>query len=689
MIDDCQEFNDACSQVMNQHAPIKTRTVTERIVSPWFGLEQKEIKQEKRRAERKWRKTDLHVHKSIYMYFKNKVTSICDKAKIMFFNNKFKCVKNCKELYQTTKALFEVNNKPTFPTTSPMSELPNLFSDFFNKKVCNIRKQLHQTSPPNQNDRVFTGVPFSFFRQVSEDEVKQIILKSPSKSCELDALPTALLKESLSDVLPSITKIINVSLSSSIVPPSFKDAIVNPLLKKLGIDQNQFNNYRPVSNLSFLSKILEKVVFSQLMEHIIKNNLRQKFQSAYRMFHSTETALLRVFNDLINALDNGNVCVLTLLDLSAAFDTIDHDILLSRLETSFGISGSVHAWFKSYLSNRTNRVKVGDNYSETTVLEFGVPQGSVLGPILFTLYTEPLADIIKVFELIYHFYADDSQLYKSIPLNNLLNEIHKIEKCIEHVQIWMHNNMLMLNGPKTEYMILGKSSSLKKIDKATCNMILGGSEIVPTESVKNLGVMFDHELNMSVQVSSLCKSMFFNIRKISMYRKYMTQEVAEKLMVSLVLSRMDYCNCLLAGMPDCLIQKLQYVQNCAARVIFQQKKHDHVSPLLKRLHWLPVKQRIIYKVAILVHKILKNDEPAYLKELLIKPGNDRTTRSTNDRTLLLIPRKKLITYGDRAFDHFGPFTWNSLPMSIRVLDNTSAFKRELKTHLFIKAYQDV
>ena len=219
-----------------------------------------------------------------------------------------------------------------------MSELPNLFSDFFNNKVCNIRKQLYQTSPPNQNDRVFTGVPFSFFRQVSEDEVKQIILKSPSKSCELDALPTSLLKESLSDVLPFITKIINVSLSSSIVPPSFKDAIVNPLLKKLDIDQNQFNNYRPVSNLSFLSKILEKVVFSQLMEHIIKNNLRQKFQSAYRMFHSTETALLRVFNDLINALDNGNVCVLTLLDLSAAFDTIDHDILLSRLETSFGIS---------------------------------------------------------------------------------------------------------------------------------------------------------------------------------------------------------------------------------------------------------------------------------------------------------------------------------------------------------------
>ena len=415
--------------------------------------------------------------------------------------------------------------------------------------------------------------------------VKDLILKSPSKSCGLDAIPTQLLKNSLSDLLPSITKIINVSLSSGIVPPSFKDAIVNPLLMKLGLDQNQFNNYRPVSNLPFLSKILEKVVLKQLMEHIIKNKLRQKFQSAYRMFHSTETALLRVFNDLINALDDGNVCVLTLLDLSAAFDTIDHDILLSRLETSFGISGSVHDWFKSYLTGRTNRVKVGDNFSKKTVLDFGVPQGSVLGPILFTLYTEPLADIIKLFEIIYHFYADDSQLYKSVPIKELLNEVRRFEECIKNVQIWMNNNMLMLNGPKTEYMILGKPSSLKKINE-NVNMILNGSTIIPTEKVKNLGVVFDHELDMNAQVNSLCKTMFFSIRKIGMYRKYMTQDVAEKLVVSLVLSRMDYCNCLLVGLPDYVLQQLQYVQNCAARMIFRKRKNDHVTCLLRSLHWL-------------------------------------------------------------------------------------------------------
>ena len=685
VVDDCLKFNDACRQVIDLHAPVKTRTVTERIPSPWFSLEQKEVKQERRRAERKWRDTGLYIHKTIFMYFKNKVTTLCDKAKVLFFNNKFKCVKNCKELYQTTKSLFNENSMPTFPTAFPMCDLPDLFSDFFNNKVSDIRKKLNQTSPPNENDRVFTGIPFSFFRQVSEDEVKDLILKSPSKSCGLDAIPTQLLKNSLSDLLPSITKIINVSLSSGIVPPSFKDAIVNPLLKKLGLDQNQFNNYRPVSNLPFLSKILEKVVLKQLMEHIIKNKLRQKFQSAYRMFHSTETALLRVFNDLINALDDGNVCVLTLLDLSAAFDTIDHDILLSRLETSFGISGSVHDWFKSYLTGRTNRVKVGDNFSKKTVLDFGVPQGSVLGPILFTLYTEPLADIIKLFEIIYHFYADDSQLYKSVPIKELLNEVRRFEECIKNVQIWMNNNMLMLNGPKTEYMILGKPSSLKKINE-NVNMILNGSTIIPTEKVKNLGVMFDHELDMNAQVNSLCKTMFFSIRKIGMYRKYMTQDVAEKLVVSLVLSRMDYCNCLLVGLPDYVLQQLQYVQNCAARMIFRKRKNDHVTCLLRSLHWLPVKYRIIYKTAMLVFKILKNKEPAYLKELLNKPPNVRINRSASDDTLLLVPRTKLVSYGDRSFAYFGPFTWNNLPLSLRNIECTSTFKRELKTYLFIKAY---
>jgi hypothetical protein len=143
---------------------------------------------------------------------------------------------------------------------------------------------------------------------------------------------------------------------------------------------------------------------------------------------------------------------------------------------------------------------------------------------------------------------------------------------------------------------------------------------------------------------------------------------------------------LLAGLPDNLIQKLQYVQNCAAKVIFNEKKYDHVTPLLKKLQWLPVRQRITNKIAMLYHKIKKNDEPRYLRELLIKPFNTRNTHSSNDSTLLLIPRTKLITYGDRSFAHFGPFIWNSIPRNIREETSTMIFKRELKTFLFDEAY---
>ena len=157
-------------------------------------------------------------------------------------------------------------------------------------------------------------------------------------------------------------------------------------------------------------------------------------------------------------------------------------------------------------------------------------------------------------------------------------------------------------------------------------------------------------------------------------------------MAFLVLSKMDYCNCLLVGLPDYLIQKLQLVQNCAAKVIFRKKKSDHVTPLLISLHWLPVKQRVKYKIAMLCHKILTTNEPAYLRELLRNNDNKRNTRSLSDITLLSIPRTKLITYGDRCFEYSGHLIWNSIPMCIRDQVSTPIFKRDLKTYLFREAY---
>ena len=191
---------------------------------------------------------------------------------------------------------------------------------------------------------------------------------------------------------------------------------------------------------------------------------------------------------------------------------------------------------------------------------------------------------------------------------------------------------------------------------------------------------------MANQVSSICQKMFFQIRNISFNRKYLPQQVIVQLMVSLVLSKLDYCNSLLSGIPDSLISRLQRAQNCAARVCMGKRKYDSAKPLLQHLHWLPVKERIKYKIALLCFKCIHNCAPTYLQELIHINVKSRNLRSSSDKNILFKPIKKLKTYGDKSFDFYGPHVWNSLPRAIRDLENINDFKRALKTHLFTQAF---
>ena len=214
-------------------------------------------------------------------------------------------------------------------------------------------------------------------------------MKAPNKCCVLDPAPTWLIKECSTQLTPLITRIVNESLRSGTVPTSFKKAIVRALLKKLGLDKEVFKNYRPVSNLQFISKLLEKVVDQRFGEHLSINQLRDIWQSAYEQNHSTETALLKVQSDIAEALDSGSMVVLLMLDLSAAFDTLDHNTLVKRFEHSFGITGKALQWVSSYLTDRTQCVAVDSATSKDCTLQHGVPQGSVLGPKMYCMYTRP------------------------------------------------------------------------------------------------------------------------------------------------------------------------------------------------------------------------------------------------------------------------------------------------------------
>ena len=524
------------------------------------------------------------------------------------------------------------------------------------------------------------------FSPVTESELKTIILKSKPTSCSLDPIPTPLFLQFLDDLLPTLTVIINSSLSSGIFPSSLKTAVVKPLLKKQSLDPNNLKNYRPVSNLSFFSKILEKVVLQQLLTYLNDYDLFSPSQSAYRPHHSTETALLKISNDILLALDSGNVSLLTLLDLSAAFDTIDHTILLNRLQYSYGISHTALSWFRSYLTERTQSVFVNNLNSSSEELLYGVPQGSVLGPVLFVLYTQPLASLIQSHSPEHQSFADDTQLELSTPPENINPAISSLELCITDIRIWMLENKLKLNDEKTEAVLC--SSSFKSLPSTTPTSLTVGSTDIPFSSTaRNLGFHFSKDMSISTHVQTVCRKAYIDLRRISYIRHLLSEDATKTFLSAFVLSKLDYCNSLFSGCPQNQLDKLQKVQNSAAKLVSRSRKHDHVTPILKSLHWLPVPARIDYKLASLCHSFFSDLSPRYLADLLSVYTPSRNLRSIADTRLLRVPRVRTKTFGHRSFSFAAPTIWNSLPFEIRHLKSTSSFKTALKTHLFQKYYQ--
>ena len=238
------------------------------------------------------------------------------------------------------------------------------------------------------------------FSLVSHEDVAKILSSAPMKSCPLDPLPAKVFKRVGANLLPVLTKIVNSSLSTGEVPTVFKEAMIKPILKKANLDKELLTNHRPVSNLTFVSKLIERVVSGQLANHLEENMLSEKYQSVYRQHHSTETTLTAVLNGLLIALDQKRAVFLVLLDLSAAFDTVDHNILLERLR--IGLHDVAHKWMASYLSHLHQYVSIDGSKSDSQELVRGVLQGSVLGSILFSIYTLPLGDIVKKHQMSYH-----------------------------------------------------------------------------------------------------------------------------------------------------------------------------------------------------------------------------------------------------------------------------------------------
>ena len=449
------------------------------------------------------------------------------------------------------------------------------------QKIDNIRKTFStvNTSP------VPTTRNVPQLQQLSEvtcEKVLKFIQVTNNKCCHPDPIPTTLLKSIVDCILPSLTIMVNASIRSSTFPTEWKTATVTPLIKKPDSDPEDMKNFRPVSNLSYISKLTEKIVMKQIDEHLDNNNIQEPLQSPYRSNHSTEIALVKIVSELCCEVDKKKCVVLVLFDMSAAFDTVEQSrpTLLKRFETDFGIEGSANQWLRLYFTGRSQCVNIQGTLAEPKGMTCGMPQGSIIGPKGYPPYVSPIFAIARASAISIHMYADDTQLYVRFRPEDFPVAQAKMERCIAQIRQWLSQNCLKLNDGKTELMVIGQPAQLKKIT-SDINITIGDSVISASSSVRNIGAVLDSGLSMDEQIKNICRSCNISLRSLSKIRSCLTEDSATTLTHAFITCKLDNLNSLLIGPNmDNKLNRLHLIQNHAARIITRTKKFDHISSVL-------------------------------------------------------------------------------------------------------------
>lgn len=548
----------------------------------------------------------------------------------------------------------EMNN--FFLSASKLNFTPSsdLINTYRNSKFCNVTDLME----------------FVFVR---ESDICKVIDSLKSNVSGYDGISLSLIKYSAPVILPIITHIINFCIGHNLFPDTWKISVIQPLPKIK--NPIEYKDIRPISILPTLSKILEKVMAMQIRSHLDKYNIIPPTQSGFRKGYSCGTALLGVIDDIITDLDNDKFSLLILLDFSKAFDTLNHELLLSILQY-IGLSHSAVNTLRSYLVNRVQIVKINDEYSNPGDITCGVPQGSILGPLLFTIYTSVFVNCIRYCH--YHLYADDTQLYYSFTKNNVHQANQKINADLNNFTDVATKHSLTINPNKSKMILFGKTSNVnlrtEVINKL--DIRIKGNKLEYTESAKNLGLIIDYKLRFREHIKRQIQKAYMNLKVIYSCRHYINFKTKILLCELLVLSNFSYLDTVYGPCVDTNdARRVQVVQNSCLRLIYGIRRRKRISHKLKCIPWLNMEKRRYLHSACLFHKIIKLKSPPYLYNK-IKFRTDIHNINIRRKDELSVPVHKH-SFFERSFSYNVCKVYNSIPPEYKTLpiDKLKKFMR--------------
>ena len=684
-------FENVFSSVLDSHAPFKTFTVRHQK-SPWLtdhikkqmnqrdkyknylnSLKRKLDSAFEGSAEHSLLKKQLQSADENFKTLRNHVNRLVRDAKIKTFNSEVndklnfaKQYHNALKRHNVVDSKFSDNNCNLDPNS-----LNEAFTSYNNAEVDDqlvnqeINKVLENCKPPTFK-----------FRTVTELEVKKNVKSIKSNACGVDDISAHYLKLSIDSIVPFVTDIVNASFKHRSFPDRWKQAIIKPIPKN--DDPSSPADFRPISLLPAISKIIEKIASSQMCDFLKDDDQLDKLQSAYKLFHSTNTALLNITDDIYKALDKSQLTILILLDYSKAFDCANHRLILSKLKAA-GFHDDALTWVLSYLLERKQKVRTDLGESRWVTMKNGVPQGSILGPLLFLILVSDLYKSISNGK--YHMYADDTQLYYHCTLNQIETTISRINQDLEKVQLFSNNNCLKLNTTKSNFIIIGSRPNLTKLSKKKLPLIVLNNKVIERKThVKNLGVIFDEPFTWSKHVNKSICTAYYKLRQVYRFKNFLSEDSKKSVCESYILCHFNYCDSVYFNITEFLKSKIQKVQNTCFRFIFGLKKYDHVSSCLVKLDTLNMHERRLLHGLSLMHKINRKIAPVYLIDRIVR-NEDIHSYNTRHRSNIVSVRCNTAMRKNSFFPFFSKM-YNEITSTAKLRDaSVITFKKHVKEFL--------